>query len=322
MLGMPGLPGAGSPEDMKSAAEFAQRMAVMMQDPAIQKSLKNPRVQAVMAEMMAGANLKDSAAQAPTDDEVLKKYKDDPEVMDFYSRLTQAMEGVLKTPYSCDKPAPAPAAQAAGAGAAPPKKQEKSSGGKVAEATAAQAKEGEPAGGGLAGMAGLDAEALGRLKGNTDLQAALQNPKMLEKMHALMQNPANVEATIAADPELAALEDKLMAALGAGGPAQSAPTGPSAGTGASPRKGGNGRAKAVPAKVLSSEERLKGSLAVMLRLKGAVEAHAAALAVLKEEDDLEDQDAKRRAADNALCKEVGGDLETLQGYLEDRKSVV
>ena len=48
MLGMPGLPGAGSPEDMKSAAEFAQRMAVMMQDPAIQKSLKNPRVQAVM----------------------------------------------------------------------------------------------------------------------------------------------------------------------------------------------------------------------------------------------------------------------------------
>jgi len=268
-----------------------------------------------MAEMMAGANLKDSAAQAPTDDEVLKKYKDDPEVMDFYSRLTQAMEGVLKTPYTCDQPAPASATQAAGAGVAPPKKQEKASGGKAAEA-AAQAKEGKSARGGLAGMAGLDAEALGRLKGNADLQAALQNPKMLEKMHALMQNPANVEATIAADPELAALEDKLMAALG-GSPAQSAPAGPGAEAGASPRKGAKARASAVPAKALSTEEKLKGSLAVMLRLKGAIEAHAAALAVLKAEDDLEDQDTKRRVAGEVLCKETGGDLDTLQGYLDD-----
>ena len=311
---LPGIASPGSDNDVKSAAEFAQRMAAMMQDPEIQNSLKNPRVQAVMAEMMAGANLKDSAANAPTDDEVLKRYKDDPEVMNFYSRITQSMEGVLKTPYPCDESTAAPTEDAAAANTGTSKKTEKARppSGDSGKGAALKSKSKAMAGGGnaaagLAGLGALDTEALGRLKGNADLQAALQNPKMLQKMHALMQNPTNVESAIAADPELAALEDKLMAALGTSlpSPSATAPSGPS---------GGPSSAKT---KVMSGEEKLKASLAVVQRLKMASEKHASMLGAIQAEDDQEDQDRMRRDSLSVLCKEVFGDLETLQEFLDD-----
>jgi hypothetical protein len=59
-----------------------------------------------------------------------------------------------------------------------------------------------------------DEESLSRLLDNPDFQAALRDPKMLQKLHTALRNPAGVEAGIAADMELVALEHRLVAALG------------------------------------------------------------------------------------------------------------
>ena len=310
-MGMPGVPpGMGSPEDMQSAAEFAQRMAKMMQDPEIQKSLKNPRVQQVMGEMMAGGA---TAANAPSDDEVLKKYKDDPEVMYFYSKISSALEGVFKTPYPVDAtpiPTPAPSAAKPTAAASKGKKE-----GKM------KAEEGSKKGAGFGGLARMDASSMGQLKGNPDLQAALKDPKMLQKLHALMTNPAGAEAAISADPDLAALEDKLMAALGVNAPMQSAaaPPGPGAGDAAEKSKRGK---RANVSKKMSPEERLRGSMATVQSLKAALQKHDAAVAAAKGVEDLEDLDRVREAANTTLCNEVQEELQLLQGHVEHDDDVV
>jgi hypothetical protein len=59
-----------------------------------------------------------------------------------------------------------------------------------------------------------DEESLSRLLDNPDFQAALWDPKMRQKIHTVLRNPADVEAGIAADMELMALEHRLVAALG------------------------------------------------------------------------------------------------------------
>ena len=325
---VPSVPGmfpgmAGSPEEMQSAAQFAERMAKMAQDPEIMNSLKNPKVQKAMAEMMANGA---SADTAPSDDEMLRRYKDDPEILDFYKKVSVAMEGVFKKPYACD----APAAASRSAAAAPakstgnPKKKSAKKAAQQADKAAAPAPAPAPAraagtGAGFGGLANLDAASLANLRGSPDLQAALRDPKMLEKLHTLMQNPAGVEARIAADPELAALEDKLMAALGTQAPAQTAaPAGPGSGQAATSKRS---KFKAA-AKGLSTEGKLKAAIALVQRLKGALQTHGAALAAAKSAEDIEDQDKGRRAAHATLCSAVEDDLVQLQEYADNDADVV
>jgi tetratricopeptide (TPR) repeat protein len=324
---MPGmLPGlAGSPEEMQSASLFAERMAKMMQDPEIAKSLLNPKVQKAMAEMMSSGA---SATSAPSDEDMLERYKDDPEVLHFYKKVSAALDGVFKQPYPCDdapsttsRPAAASPAKAAApitTGGPQKKGTKQAEQGKAAAAAPAAA----GTGGGFGGLASLDGESLSRLRDNPDLQAALRDPKMLQKLHTLMQNPAGVEARIAADPELAALEDKLMAALGTHAPATpaqaAAPAGPGSGEAVACKRS---KLRAA-AKVLSAEGKLKASLALVQRLKSAVQAHATALAAVKGTEDIEDQDKRRRAAHTVLCSAVEDDLMQLQEYIDDDADVV
>lgn len=196
MEGVAGGPPALSTEaDITSAAQFAERMQKVMGDPQIQKSLRNPRVQQVMAEVLAGAG-SGGGGSAPTDKEVLSKYKDDPEVQYFYTKISSALEGVLSAPYPCDKAPPAPEQKKQ-----EKKKQEKPSehtqkalaGAEDAEVAAAQEKARAAAkSAGFGGLAQLDAVAMATLKGNPHLQAAIRDPNMLQKLHSLLQNPGGL----------------------------------------------------------------------------------------------------------------------------------
>ncbi len=320
---LPGL--AGSPKEMQSASLFAERMAKMMQDPEIAKSLLNPKVQKAMAEMMSSGA---SATSAPSDEEMLERYKNDPEVLHFYKKVSAALDSVFKQPYPCDD-APTTTSRPAAASPAKASSAPKTTGGpqkrgtKQAEQGKAAAAEPAAAGAGVGfgGLASLDGESLSRLRDNPDLQAALRDPKMLQKLHTLMQNPAGVEARIAADPELAALEDKLMAALGTHAPATSAQAAAPAGPGGEVVASKRSKLRAA-AKALSAEGKLKASLALVQRLESAVQAHAAALAAAKATEDIEDQDKRRRAAHSVLCSAVEDVLMQLQEYIDDDADVV
>ena len=196
MEGVAGGPPALSTEaDITSAAQFAERMQKVMGDPQIQKSLRNPRVQQVMAEVRAGAG-SGGGGSAPTDKEVLSKYKDDPEVQYFYTKISSALEGVLSAPYPCDKAPPAPEQKKQ-----EKKKQEKPSehtqkalaGGEDAEVAAVQEKARVAAKSArFGGLGQLDAAAMATLKGNPHLQAAIRDPNMLQKLHSLLQNPGGL----------------------------------------------------------------------------------------------------------------------------------
>ena len=196
MEGVAGGPPALSTEaDITSAAQFAERMQKVMGDPQIQKSLRNPRVQQVMAEVLAGAG-SGGGGSAPTDKEVLSKYKDDPEVQYFYTKISSALEGVLSAPYPCDKAPPAPEQEKQ-----EKKKQENPSehtqkaqaGGEDAEVAAAQENARAAAKSArFGGLAQLDSAAMATLKGNPHLQAAMRDPNMLQKLHSLLQNPGGL----------------------------------------------------------------------------------------------------------------------------------
>jgi len=320
----PGM--SGSAEDRESAQMFAQRMAAMMKDPQIQQSLKNPRVQQIMGELMAGGA---TAATAPSDDEVLKKYKDDPEVMQFYSKISGALDGVLNTPFPCDAgAAPTTARKATSTNPTTSTNPKRMKGQKQQMDTPVEKrssdKKARGGGANFAGLAGLDAAAMEKLKGNRDLMHAFKDPAMIAKLHSLLQKGpgTDCEQMIGNDPELAALEDKLMAALGSSAPSQAAaaPAGPGSGE-ALGSKSGKTKAKMEIA-MLTTEEKLKGTLPTVQRLKDAVQTHAAALVAAKVEEDLEEQEQTRSRALSTLLAAAENDVELLQQYVSGDDDVV
>jgi len=158
----------------------------------------------------------------------------------------------------------------------------------------------------------LGAEAMSKLKDNADLREALKSPKMLEKLHSLMQaGPEGVQRAIAADAELAALEDKLMSALG-----MPAPAGPGGGGGAAAEADSSRQTKKRGwSRRMTVEERLKLSLVCVDAVKRAVAAYhtAAKEAGSRPADGLEVQDS----ALQALCSEVGEHVGQLEELVQD-----